>query len=78
MGEKMEKKVKNKNDGAFNLRFEVFDIIDKIKDFLDKEEFDLLKEYLVEKEKYLKVMVWDDPAENYVNNLLDDLVPKSK
>lgn len=65
--------MKDTNDNEFNVKTEIFDIINTVKKLLDKEDYAILNDYIIAEEKRVKENVYIDHAELYVDKLINDL-----
>lgn len=65
--------MKDTNDNEFNVKVEIFDIINTVKKLLDKEDYAILNDYIIAEEKRVKENVYIDQAELYVDKLINDL-----
>lgn len=65
--------MKETNDDEFNIKVEIFDIVKVVKKLLNKEEYEMLQDYIDREEKRLKENVYIDQAEIYVDKLISGL-----
>lgn len=57
----------------FNVKTEILEIIDTVKNLLNKEDYTRLSNYILAKEKRVKENIYVDRAEEYVDKLINDL-----